>query len=79
MFAKAYGLGGINVKDEAILNNQHPHYHHHTIHTGGCCPSSLSPQRVCEQDEGKKPFLMTGRLRGDELTRVEALHPQRQP
>lgn len=33
---------------------------------------------MCEQDEGKKPFLMADRLRGDGLTRVEALHPQRQ-
>lgn len=78
MFAKAYALGGINVKDEAILNNQHPHYHHQTTHSE-CCPSSSSPQSVCEEDEGKKVFLMTDRLRGDGLTGVEALHPQRQP
>lgn len=48
LFAKAYALGGINV------NNQHPHYHHQTTHTGECCPSSSSLQSLCEQDEGKK-------------------------
>lgn len=73
LFAKAYALGGINV------NNQHPHYHHQTTHTGECCPSSSSLQSLCEQDEGKKPILMTDRLSGDGLTRVEALYPQRQP
>lgn len=42
-------------------------------------PQKLPPQSVCEQDEGKKPFLVIDRPRGDGLTGVEALHPQRQP